>query len=198
MKYRFNIKSTKTCHQGFYRLSKVRVQRELFQGGFGPPIERELLERGHAAAVLPYDPRADAVVLIEQFRAGALNGDRAPWVWEIVAGYIEPEESPDAVCRRESMEEAGLHIKRMERIGSYIMSPGACAEVIHHYCGEINAEGAGGVFGLPEEGENIRAKVFTLDDALEMLKKGEIRTAPPALALQWLELNRQRIRRLWL
>ncbi len=85
----------------------------------------------------------------------------------------------------------------MEFIGRYIMSPGACSEAIHHYCGEVDAQGADGIFGLADEGEDIRAKVFALDKALEMLKRGEIRSAPPALALQWLDINRQRIRRQW-
>ena len=67
------------CYQGYFRLDRYRLRHRLFDGDWGPEICREVLERGHAAAVLPYDAERDEVVLIEQFRAGAYARGDQPW-----------------------------------------------------------------------------------------------------------------------
>ena len=86
---------------------------------------RELFERGDAAVVLPYDPLREEIVLVEQFRLGALERAGDPWLLEPVAGIIEPGEAPPAVARREAAEEAGLELLDLVPIGSYFPSPGA-------------------------------------------------------------------------
>ena len=91
-------------YKGFFEIVRYRFRHRLFAGGWSGEIEREVLERGHAVAVLPYDPAADAVVLIEQFRIGALAAGFPPWQVEIVAGIIEEGEAIEAVARRETME----------------------------------------------------------------------------------------------
>ena len=76
-------------------------------------LVRELFERGHAAAVLPYDPVTDRVLMIEQFRIGALAAPGGPWLLEIVAGVIDPGEIPEEVVRRETVEETGCHLQKV-------------------------------------------------------------------------------------
>ncbi len=56
------------AYQGYFRIDSYRLRHKLFAGGWGKAITREVCERGHAAAVLPYDPERDAVVLIEPTR----------------------------------------------------------------------------------------------------------------------------------
>ena len=94
------------CYDGFFRMERYRLRHRLFRGGWSRELTRELFARGHAAAVLPYDPLLDAVVLVEQFRIGALEAPGGPWLLEIVAGIIEPGETPEDVVRREAVEEA--------------------------------------------------------------------------------------------
>jgi ADP-ribose pyrophosphatase len=194
---RIEIETHEVCHDGFFRLERFGLRHALFDGGMSPQLTRELFERGHAVAVLPYDPVDDAVVLIEQFRIGALEREAGPWLVEIVAGVMDGDESPETVARREADEEAGLQLGRLEKICRFYVSPGGTSESIHLYCGEVDSSGAGGIHGLAAEGEDIRVFTEPLDDALERLVEGDIDSASPVIALQWLALNRVRLRHEW-
>lgn len=185
------------AYAGFFRLERLRLRHALFAGGMSPPLTRELFERGHAVAVLPYDPVSDAVVLIEQFRVGALARAGGPWLVEIVAGIIDGDEAPETVARREAVEEADLTLGRLERIGRFYVSPGGSSESVHLFCGEVDAGAAGGVHGLAAEGEDIRVFAEPFAVAMRRLAAGEIDSAPPVIALQWLALNRGRLRQAW-
>jgi len=185
------------AYAGFFRLERLRLRHALFAGGMSPPLTRELFERGHAVAVLPYDPVADAVVLIEQFRVGALARPGGPWLVEIVAGIIDGDEGPEAVARREAVEEADLRLGRLEQIGRFYVSPGGSSESVQLFCGEVDAGGAGGVHGLVEEGEDIRVFAEPFAAAMQRLAAGGIDSATPVIALQWLALNRARLRQAW-
>ena len=94
-------------YSGFFELTEIRLKPDLFDGGESPVLTRELLFRHHAAAVLPYDPVRDEVVLIEQFRIGAGEDPTGPWLYEIIAGLREPDESAEELVYREALEEAG-------------------------------------------------------------------------------------------
>jgi ADP-ribose pyrophosphatase len=128
MPQRVDIEAREVCHDGVFRLERYRLRHALFRGGMSAPLSRELFERGHAVAVLPYDPRTDVVVLIEQFRVGALARVGGPWLVEIVAGVIDGEEAPEVVARREAIEEAGLELGRLEKICRFYVSPGGTSE----------------------------------------------------------------------
>jgi ADP-ribose pyrophosphatase len=160
-------------------------------------MSRELFERVSAAVVLPCDPARDALVLIEQFRVGAHAVGFAPWLTEPVAGILEPGESPEEVARREAVEEAGCEIAEFEPIGTVLSTPGICSEVLHLYCGRVDSAGVGGIHGLEHEHEDIRAFTLPLDIALERLAKGEYHKAITVMTLQWLALNRERLRKKW-
>ena len=105
-----------TPFQGYFRLDHYRLKHRLFEGGWSGEMSREVFERGHAVAVLPYDPDRDEVVLIEQFRPGAyaalasewFDDGASPWLVECVAGIIDKGENPDDVARRELIEEPGV------------------------------------------------------------------------------------------
>lgn len=94
-------------YDGHVRLETYRLRHKQFSGGWGNEISRELIDRGRAVGVLPYDPVRDEVVLIRQFRIGAWKASHSPWMVETVAGLVEDGESPEDVARRECVEEAG-------------------------------------------------------------------------------------------
>ena len=77
------------CFSGFYRLERVHLRHRQFSGAMGAELSRELFVRHDAVCVLPYDPLRDRVVLIEQFRVGALGKVDNPWLIELVAGLID-------------------------------------------------------------------------------------------------------------
>jgi len=195
---KYRILEREVSCQGFFRIERFRLEHQLFAGGWGAPLTRELFERGHAAAILPYDPRLDEVVLVEQFRIGALQAPGGPWLLEIVAGIIDPGEQAEQVVRREAVEEAGLTIGRAEFIIDFLVSPGGTSERVALYCGEVDASAAGGIHGLEEEGEDIRVSRVPYAEAVAMLASGRLNSASIIIAMQWLMLNRQRLREQWL
>lgn len=184
-------------YEGFFRLEVYRLRHRLFAGGMSEPMVRELFERGHAAAVLPYDPVRDEVVLLEQFRIGALEAPGGPWLLEIVAGICQDGEAPEAVVRREAQEEAGCRIHELAFICDYLVSPGGTSERMSLYCGRVDAAGVGGLHGLADEHEDIRVTTARFHDACAGIADGRIDSAAPIIALQWLALNRERLRRAW-
>ncbi len=185
------------CFSGFYRLDRLHLRHRQFAGGMGPRLSRELFVRPDAVCVLPYDPRHDKVLLVEQFRVGALEKSTNPWLLELVAGLIDTDEAPEQVAQREAMEEAGVSLTSLWPITQYYPSPGASDERVHLFLGRCDSEGAGGVHGLVEEGEDIRVHVWPLEDALAAVKDGRIDNAASIIALQWLALNRAEVRGLW-
>lgn len=186
-----------TCFSGFYKLERLRLRHRQFAGDMGPTLTRELFVRHDAVCVLPYDPQRDCVVLIEQFRVGALSKSANPWLLELVAGLIDKDEPPEEVARREALEEANLPLSSLWPITQYYPSPGGSSERVHLFIGRCDSEGAGGVYGLAEEGEDIRVHVWPLEDALDAVKDGRIDNAASIIALQWLALNRVEVRGLW-
>jgi ADP-ribose pyrophosphatase len=192
------LMARRNLYRGYLGVDGLRLRHEQFAGGLGPELKREVVERGHAVAVLPYDPALDLVVLIEQFRAGPfVAGDPEPWLVEIIAGIVEDGEAAEEVAVRESAEEAGLEVTALERIAGFYSSPGVLSEQVELYCGRVDAGGAGGLHGLDHEGEDIRVLVPAFDEAMAMLAEGRIRFAPALVALQWLALNREALRRRW-
>ncbi len=184
-------------YKGFFEIVSYRFRHRLFAGGWSAEIQREVFERGQAVGVLPYDPAADAVVLIEQFRIGALVAGMAPWQTEIVAGIIEEGEAIEDVARRETAEEAGAAVGELIPICRYLVSPGGTSESVQLYCGRVDSRGLGGFHGLADENEDIRVEVTPVGDALAALNAGRIGNAVTIIALQWLALNRERLRGLW-
>lgn len=182
---------------GFFRMERYRLRHTLFGGGQSEELVRELFRRGRVAAVLPYDPVRDAVVLVEQFRIGAIADDAGAWLLEPVAGYAEPGETLEEVAQREAGEEAGVQLQALHRICDYYPSPGASSEHVSLFCGHVNADQAGGIHGLAGEGEDIRSHVLPCDQALERLNNGGITSAMSIIALQWLALNRAQLQGLW-
>ena len=194
MKYRWKLEARQTLFEKYFRIDEFSVSHELFAGGSSPVFTREIFERGSVVAVLPYDARRDRVVLIEQFRAGAIDDPEGPWLIESVAGVIEDGESEQQVAIRESVEEAGCEIERLHAISRYYVSPGGTSELCSLFCGLIDSDGVGGIHGLPHEHEDIRVMVVDADEAFAWVRDGKIRSSATIIALQWLELNRARLR----
>ena len=191
--------SRETGWQGYFRLDRLTLRHTRHDGSMSPPFEREMFERGHAAGVLPYDPVRDEALLIEQFRPGPLAaGDPDPWQIEIVAGMIDKAgETVEDVIRREAMEEAGIEVGDLEPIAEIYTTPGACTERIALFCGRCDLAGAGGIFGLAGEDEDIRAFPCSMAEIEEALANRTVRNAVTVVALQWLCLNRERLRTAW-
>jgi len=179
-------------YKGFFQCNKYTLKHKLFAGGWSPEIQREIFERGHAAAVLPYDINNDTVVLIEQFRFGAIETDQSPWLFELVAGIIEPGEESVDVIQREAFEEAGLTIQSSQFVINCLLSPGGSTEHVDIYIGSVDSSQAGGLHGLEAEGEDIRVHVVPRETAYQWVLEGKINNSATVIALLWLQINKDK------
>jgi ADP-ribose pyrophosphatase len=184
------------AYDGHFKIIRYRLRHRLFAGGMSRELTREVFERGHAVAVLPFDPERNQVVLVEQFRIGTLGVVDEPWLLEPVAGIIESGESAREVARREAAEEAGLELLDVVPACTYFASPGGSTETCRVFIGRVDAAGAGGIHGLADEDEDIRVHVVDLDAALEALCGG-VHAATTVIALQWLALHRAELQERW-
>jgi len=195
---KWSVIKKKSLYSGFFKLTGIELQHDLFAGGQSRVLTRELIDRGQAIAVLPYDPVRDEIVLIEQFRIGAGEDKNGPWVIEIIAGYQEPGESAEVVAHREAEEEAGCVVTDLLPMYKYYSSPGGSNEQIQIFLGRTDSTHINGIHGLDEEGEDIKVHVISSELAFNWLHNGHIDSAAPIIAMQWFQINRERIRKLWL
>ncbi len=199
MDNRVDIVDREICHDRFFRLERYRLRHSLFAGGMSEVLARELLIRGRAGALLPYDWRRDEVVLIEQFRIGALHAPSGAWLLETVAGVEEEGESIEELVIREAREEAGCEISAVVPVYEFFPMPGGSSEriALHIGCVDTATVEPGSVHGVAEEGEDIRVHVMKRDEAMRRIETGEIDSSYTIIALLWLASNRDKVRAAW-
>ena len=191
------VLSEEMTYQGYFSVRKLTLQYRAFDGGWVEPQVREVFERGDAVGVLPYDPLSDSLVMIEQFRPGAMRASDSPWMLELIAGIVEPQESDEQVVHREAMEEAGCAISGLEAIATVLPSAGACTEQVRLFCGRVSGEVGTGVHGLAEEGENILVHAVPVADAFELVAQNRIPNGHTLISLLWLQNNIDALRERW-
>ena len=185
-------------YAGYLEVEELTLRSRRFDGGWVGPVERTAVLWGDAVTVLPYDPQADRLLMIEQFRpAPAARGDRNPWCIEVVAGRIDCDEAAEEVARREAVEEAGVELGRLEPVGGYYPTPGLAAEHLTAFVGEARLPEAGGLHGVETEHEDIRSFVLSFDEAMQAVREGAVNTGPALISLLWLAVNRERLARAW-
>jgi ADP-ribose pyrophosphatase len=185
---------------GRFPLQRVRFTYTRFDGSQSGELTWELWRRFAGVAVLPYDPVADSVALIEQFRLPALAAGLDPVMIECPAGLREPGETPEAVARRETLEETALQPDRFELIGRYMLMQGGCDETMHYYAARVRLPepGPGGTHGLATEHEETRVLVVPAGDAFALLDSNRIMNTTAAVCLWWLRHHRARLRQEWI
>ena len=188
-----------TLKKSYFAFEAADVEIPRFGGG-SDQLRREFLRLGEVIILLPYDPVADRVLFVEQFRMGPWAlGAAEPWIWEPVAGFIDKGETPAQAAIREAQEEAGLDLKPEDLYGlaPFYPSPGALAERMHGFIARADLSAAGGVHGLPEEHENIRAFTLSFEEALAAAESGRLQVGPGLVLMTTLALRRERLRALW-
>jgi ADP-ribose pyrophosphatase len=189
MKDEYKVIKQSTEFNGYFKIVKYWLKTTLFKGGWSNTFTREVFERGHAIGLVPYDKANNKILLIEQFRTGAISTPFSPWIIEPIAGIIEEGEQIEEVVRREAMEEAGIVFKEVKEIYRYLVSPGGTSESLALYVApcDLSHYENNQVFGLKEEDEDIKVHVMSLEDAIKGLDNGRFNNAMAIIALQWLE-----------
>ncbi len=180
----YRIKQIDTVYEGWRKLLKLTVQMP-----DGRTMIREILNSGDAAAVLPYDLDRRKVILIRQFRAPVMHREGHPDFLEAIAGLLD-EDEPEDCARRESMEEAGLRVERLEPLGRFWSAPGATTERLHLFLapyGEADRVAEGG--GLADEHEEIEVLEVGFDDLAGFLADNTIADMKTLALVQALRLR---------
>ena len=184
-------------YRGHYGVRRLTLQHRTFRGDWSAPLSREVFERGDAVGVLLWDPLRDELVMLEQFRVGAMRGENCPWMLELVAGVVEPGESDEDVARRESLEEADMRVLDLVPVARFFPSPGACTEQVRLFVGRVESASAGGVHGCEDEDEDILVHRLPRSQVMELLDAGAINNGHTLITLQWLRMNGDALRQRW-
>ncbi len=186
----WRLEEIQTLFAGFFRLERLVLRHERFQGG-EMRITRELLERGDAVGVVIHDPARDATLLVEQFRPGPAKRGENPWLIEIVAGMLRPGEDPAACAQREALEEAHCAVRDLKQLAVVYASPGGTSERFFLFYARA-AEKTPTKLPAPDADEDVRAFWVPVEEALAMCRDGRIRSALPIMALSFAFADRWR------
>ena len=180
---------------GFFALNQISLKYSQFDGDISELKNRVILMGSEASLILPYDPVLDKVLLVEQFRIGPFcRGDRAPWVFEPVAGIIEVGETPDEAAKREVFEEAGLEVTQLVKMGSGYPNPGEATSYFYNYIAIVDlSEYSPGIYGAKNEGEDIRTHVVDFNTVLNWSVSNKLRVLPLNTMVLWLALNKLKL-----
>lgn len=151
---------------------------------------REAYDRGNGAAILLYNLEQRTVILTRQFRLPTfINGNTTGMLIEACAGILD-EENAEACIKRETEEETGYQIDKVEKVFEAYMSPGSVTEILHFfvaaYTNDMKVHDGG---GLDEEQENIEVLELPFSAAYEMIRTGEIRDGKTIMLLQYLKIS---------
>ena len=196
---KYDILLREVLFQGYYRVDRLHIQHDRFDGAPSPVLTREVFHRSPGVvAVLLFDPQHDKVVLVEQFRpAPAIMGED-PWLLELPMGHMDAAETPEQAARREVLEETGCIVQDLQRITGYYSSPGGTDEYIHMYAGRVSAPADGTLSGVAGENEDIRVHVMDAMKAISLLYANKIRDAQTMIAMQWFTTHHTDLRSRWL
>ncbi|WP_321170011.1 NUDIX domain-containing protein [Sedimentitalea xiamensis] len=185
----------KRPYANFFAVEEMDLRVRRYDQRMGPVVNRAALAVGQAAVVLPYDPRLDTVLLVEQFRAPVfMAGDQMPWVWEPIAGPLEPGETAEEAARREALEEADLAFRYLEPAGEMYSSTGSSTEYLYLFIGVTDLPDTAAGLGGVDAGEDIRSAVIAFDELMQRVDDRLCRDMPLVTTALWLARHRDRLR----
>ena len=161
-------------------LFRMGPRRELFRGPIITLVEREfegrdyrVVEHPGASCAVPVTPEGK-IVLIRQFRVAI-----GEWIWEVPAGTLEPNESPEECMAREVVEEVGWEAESLESLGSIFASPGFSSQRVHLFVARLSKH----VGTQHEDTERINVHELDWDEVRRMMERNEIRDGKSLVAL---------------
>lgn len=185
------IEQKRTIFDDFFKVEEAYLRFEQFNGKMSPRIRRLNMERGNSVAIVIFNKDTGKLIMVNQFRYPTYkNGDG--WTTEIMAGMVDPGETPEQTLRRELEEEIGLTLETFESIAVFYPSPGGSSEQIYLYYAEVSGERAKykATGGLLSHGEDVKAMEISLEEALKQIKSGKITDAKTIIGVFWLENRR--------
>ncbi|WP_298128804.1 NUDIX domain-containing protein [Micropruina sp.] len=183
------IRDVELTSQGWHVLRRTTFDYRRRDGRWERQ-QRETYDRGNGAVILPYDTERRTVLLTRQFRFPAYVNDHPDGLLiEAAAGLLDADD-PLTAIRRESAEELGVTLSRIEHVFDAYMSPGSVTERLHFFAAAYTPENRtsdGG--GVVEEGEDIEVLELDFAEALAMTRNGQIIDGKTIMLLQWAALH---------
>ncbi|QCP53318.1 NUDIX domain-containing protein [Trinickia violacea] len=186
---RVRILETQVLSDDWYLLKKTTFDF-LRRDNVWQRLSRETYDRGNGATVLLHDRRRDTVVLTRQFRFPAFVNGHDGMLIEAPGGLLD-NASPEERIRTEVEEETGYHVQHVKKVFEAFMSPGSVTEKLFFFVADYESAskvGPGG--GVESEGEDIEVIELPLDDALAMIREGNIVDGKTIMLLQYAALRR--------
>ena len=186
---KITIEKTELLSDNWYLLNKVTYDYQEKDKSTETHI-REVYDRGNGAAILLYNSIQKTVILTRQFRLPSyLNGNKTGMMIEVCAGLLD-QDHPEQCIIRETEEETGYRIAKVQKVFETYMSPGAVTEILYLFVGEYDEtmkvhEGG----GLDAEQEHIEVMELPFDEAYAMIATGEIKDAKTVMLLQYAKIN---------
>lgn len=168
-----------------FKIDEAEVRFEQYNGDMSPPVRRLSFERGDSVAAVVWRRDTDELLFTEQFRFPTLEKGQG-WLVEVMAGVVDPGETPEDAVRREITEELGYRVDHVESIATFFVSPGGSSERIALYFVDTTGASrisAGG--GLAKEHEDIRVVTMSRDETRLALREGRFTDAKTIIGLQW-------------
>lgn len=192
----FKMNRSSDLSGNFFRMASIDVTHRTFLDEIAGPLPREVFVGTDAAIVLPYDPKTDRILLVEQIRMGPLmRGAPNPWTLEPIAGMIDSGETIEQAALRESEEEAGLQGITLEKMFSFYPSSGSATDYFYCFAGYCDLpDPTTYTGGLAGESEDLRLHVLPFEAAFDLIATGEANMGALISMLLWLSRNRQRLR----
>jgi len=190
------ITERKRVYDGFFKVDELTINMGMHNGG-SMEIKRLIFERGHAVAILGYDPYTDEVLLINEMHPGLLAAGEYPFIDSLPAGMIDEGEAVLEAAAREFFEETGAQLTSAKVIhsGAYVSS-GGTSEKITLVVGTLDMTKvvSGSIHGITAEGEDIRVSVVKADDYIARAESGQLHDMKCMVFALWLSKNRDAMR----
>jgi len=184
-----NVQKTELLSDNWYILNKVTFDYQKKDDSWITQ-KREVYDRGNGAAILLYNTQQKTVILTRQFRLPTyLNGNKTGMMIEVCAGLLD-QDNPEQCIIRETEEETGYRISKVQKVMETFMSPGAVTEILYLFVGEYNESmkvNDGG--GVEHEEENIDVMEMTFDEAYSMIESGQMQDAKTIILLQYAKIH---------
>lgn len=187
------VKSVRSEFNGFLKINRYEIEADRHEGG-KETYERLVMERGHAVAILAYDPKRDEVVLVNEMRPGILAAGEYPYTDTLPAGGIAKGETAIDAAVRETTEETGLTLKDARQIQDAYVSAGGTSEKISIVVGIVDTSAGSGIFGCENEKENIKTRMVSAKDFIDEVKTGVNNDMKTIIAGYWLAEHRDALR----
>jgi nudix-type nucleoside diphosphatase (YffH/AdpP family) len=186
---RIVIYGKRRVFDGFFKIDEAELSYERFDGEMSLTVKRLCFQRGDSVAAILFDAERRKLLLVKQFRYPTY--EKGPgWIMEIVAGILEPGETPEAAVRRETLEETGYEIALLEPIATFYVSPGGSSErILLYYAEVLNAGKVGVGGGVARENEDLKTVEYSPEELDHALASGEIQDAKTIIGIQWWQMR---------